>query len=418
VDDKPAAKALRELLAHPPTDRYSLLELSVEWDGLEDIRSRFAAALRLFLITKYPLDWLGDRDHAWVTANADGDTLELSLYVALDEIRRRLRSTDSDLPSAIGPLAERVVVAATHNQGIVLAGGYAEIAFRGEISRLLDTDAGEAGPSLGTPRVSVRSDGWEPIGLGAIQDLVQEAFGPVDLDRSLVALPPATAPGAGCPACAGSRFGFPRNSPRPCRRCAPIIRRRHNVSPSRESVVLARATSRECARSRSAPPGSATVPIPAAASRYLSVAAPIRAVTIRARVEVAGSTRTTAGADQAETGRSHWRRRSRADPLRPASWRTIATARPDASARRAVGDSFATIATMCAPLHEVAAPGAKRPCRAQPYRLEPRTRSCHGIMAGLPSRCTLALRQKWRTGAALGGTDLLAVAGRRIRGAS
>jgi hypothetical protein len=209
VDDKPAAKALRELLAHPPTDRYSLLELSVEWDGLEDIRSRFAAALRLFLITKYPLDWLGDRDHAWVTANADGDTLELSLYVALDEIRRRLRSTDSDLPSAIGPLAERVVVAATHNQGIVLAGGYAEIAFRGEISRLLDTDAGEAGPSLGTPRVSVRSDGWEPIGLGAIQDLVQEAFGPVDLDRSLVALPPATAPGAGCPACAGSRFGFP-----------------------------------------------------------------------------------------------------------------------------------------------------------------------------------------------------------------
>jgi len=81
-------------------------------------------------------------------------------------------------------------------------------------------------------------------------------------------------------------------------------------------------------------------------------------------------------------------------------------------------DHNATIAIMCAPLHEVTAPGAKRPCRAQPYRLEPRTRSCHGIMAGLPSRCTLALRQKRRTGAALGGTDLLAVAGRRIRGAS
>jgi hypothetical protein len=81
-------------------------------------------------------------------------------------------------------------------------------------------------------------------------------------------------------------------------------------------------------------------------------------------------------------------------------------------------DHNATIAIMCAPLHEVTAPGAKRPCRAQPYRLEPRTRSCRGIMAGLPSRCTLALRQKRRTGAALGGTDLLAVAGRRIRGAS
>ena len=143
MDETPAAKDPLELLAHPPADRYSLLELSVEWDGLEDIRSRFAAALRVFVITKYPLDWLGDRDHAWVIANADGDTLELPLYVALDEIQRRLQSTDSDLPSAIAPLAERVVVAAADNQGIVLAGGYADMAFRGEISGLLDSDVGE-----------------------------------------------------------------------------------------------------------------------------------------------------------------------------------------------------------------------------------------------------------------------------------
>jgi SEC-C motif len=211
VDETPAAKDPLELLAHPPADRYSLLELSVEWDGLEDIRSRFAAALRVFVITKYPLDWLGDRDLAWVIANADGDTLELPLYVALEEIQRRLQSTDGDLPSAIAPLAERVVVAAADNQGIVLAGAYADMAFRGEISGLLDSDVGEEDPrlSLAIPRVSVRSDGWEPIGLGAIQDLVQDAFGPVDLDRSLVALPPTKAPRAGCPACAGRRFGFP-----------------------------------------------------------------------------------------------------------------------------------------------------------------------------------------------------------------
>ncbi len=209
VDDKPAAIDPLELLAHPPADPYALLELSVEWDDLDDIRSRFAAALRVFVITKYPLDWLGDRDHACVTANADGDTLELPLYVALDEIQRRLQTTDSDLPSAIAPLAERVVVAATHNQGIVLAGAYADMALRGEISRLLDSDVGEADPGLGTPGVTLRSDGWEPIGLGAIQDLVQDAFGPVDLDRSLVALPAAKAPRAGCLACAGSRFGFP-----------------------------------------------------------------------------------------------------------------------------------------------------------------------------------------------------------------
>jgi hypothetical protein len=176
----------------------------------------------VFVITKYPLDWLGDRDHAWVTANADGDTLELPLYVALDEIQRRLESTDSDLPSAIAPLAERVVVAATHNQGIVLAGAYADMSRRGEISRLLDTDVGEADPSLGTPGVTVKSDGWEPIGLGAIQDLVQDAFGPVDLDRSLVALPPARAPRRRVPGVCRQSVRISRG---PCRGRAGDVRR-------------------------------------------------------------------------------------------------------------------------------------------------------------------------------------------------
>jgi hypothetical protein len=222
VDDKPAAKDPLELLAHPPAERYALLELSVEWDGLDDIRSRFAAALRVFVITRYPLDWLGDREHAWVTANADGDTLELPLYVALDEIQRRLESTDSDLPSAIGPLAEGVVVAATHNQGVVLAGAYADMALRGEISRLLDTDVGEADPTLGTPGVTVRTDGWEPIGLGAIQDLVQDAFGPVDLDRSLVALPPGESSQRRVPGVCGQPVRISRGS---CRGRAGDVRR-------------------------------------------------------------------------------------------------------------------------------------------------------------------------------------------------
>ncbi len=53
------------------------------------------------------------------------------------------------------------------------------------------------------------SKGWEPIGLGAISDVVQEALGPVDLDRSPVELAASPEPAADCPACRGGRFGFP-----------------------------------------------------------------------------------------------------------------------------------------------------------------------------------------------------------------
>lgn len=56
---------------------------------------------------------------------------------------------------------------------------------------------------------SAPAGAWEPIGLGAIQDLVQAAFGPVDLDRSAVRLGLGAPRRPGCPACARTRFGFP-----------------------------------------------------------------------------------------------------------------------------------------------------------------------------------------------------------------
>ena len=62
---------------------------------------------------------------------------------------------------------------------------------------------------MGTPTIGLVSPGWESIGLGAITDIAQHAFGPVDLDRSPVALAPVSQRHAGCPACAGRRFGFP-----------------------------------------------------------------------------------------------------------------------------------------------------------------------------------------------------------------
>ena len=196
-----------ELLATPPSAAYGLLELRLEWDGLVGVDAQLAAALRLFVITRDPLDWLPERGNAWATVNGDGDTLELCVYVGRDEVERRLEASGGDLAGAVGPLGASVVMAASGCQGIAFAGAYPELAFRGEAPRLLQpyADAGR----LGRPEVTVRSAGWEPIGLGAIQDLVQDAFGPVDFDRSTIGLEPVDPPESGCPACAGYRFGFP-----------------------------------------------------------------------------------------------------------------------------------------------------------------------------------------------------------------
>lgn len=204
-----------ELLATRPADEYALLELAVEWGDLVGVEAQLAAALRLFVITRDPLDWLRDRGTAWATSNGDGDGLELPIYITREDVQRRLAAAGGDVAAAVGPLCEAAVLGAIRCQGILLAGGYPELAFRDEIPRLL-TPAGDGprqetqgGRRLGTPTVTVPHGGWEPVGLGAVQDLVQEAFGPVDLDRSTVALAPAEVARAGCPACRGIRFGFP-----------------------------------------------------------------------------------------------------------------------------------------------------------------------------------------------------------------
>jgi hypothetical protein len=196
-----------ELLARRPQDEYSLLELAVEWNGLAGVDAQIAGALRLFVITRDPLDWLPDRGIVWATSNGDGDDLELPVYVTRDDVLRRVAKTDGNVATAVGPLCETVVLGAIRCQGVLLAGGYPDLAYRGEVPRLLSGSDDQS--RFRTPAIAVRQSGWEPIGLGAIQDLVQDAFGPVDFDRSRIALPPSDTPRASCRACRGIRFGFP-----------------------------------------------------------------------------------------------------------------------------------------------------------------------------------------------------------------
>jgi SEC-C motif len=207
VPSEPRPDNALELLAVPPADDYALLEFAPQWSGLNGVQAQLAAALRLFVITRDPLDWLTDRGSGWATANADGETLELPVYITRDEVQRQVEASSGGVEAPLGSLAETVLVRATQCQGSILSGGYPELAVQGTIPRLLDHPDGAGG--VGAPRIDLRSAGWEPVGLGVIQDLVQDAFGPVDLDRSGVALRPAPAPRPGCPACAGRRFGFP-----------------------------------------------------------------------------------------------------------------------------------------------------------------------------------------------------------------
>ena len=87
------------------------------------------------------------------------------------------------------------------------AGDYHDRAVRGKLPRLLDDVGGDRG-IFGAPSVQVRGT-WGSVGLGALQDLVQEAFGSVALDRSKVKLEPVEPSYDDCAACEGKSFTFP-----------------------------------------------------------------------------------------------------------------------------------------------------------------------------------------------------------------
>lgn len=169
---------LRDAIEGAPADERVLLELRLRWSGLDDARARIAARLRVFLLTWDPLYW-HDRPlgRATATATGDGDDCEVVLYLPLEQILQ----AGEDLAVVVGSFAASVLdVGGAYEQALV-AGVYPQLAFGGKAPGLLSEVGSLSG--LEPPALALASKGWEPIGLGAIQDLVQEAFGPVDLDR-------------------------------------------------------------------------------------------------------------------------------------------------------------------------------------------------------------------------------------------
>jgi hypothetical protein len=137
----------------------------------------------------------------------DDDVLEVDLYLTLGLVRRTLEETGGDLPAAIGRYATPVLAAALEREEELLQGDYPRAAARGEVPRLL-ADAGGDHDALGVPTIQAKRS-WSAVGLGALTDLVQHAFGEVDLDRSNVTLDPVEPADEYCPACQGHAFGYP-----------------------------------------------------------------------------------------------------------------------------------------------------------------------------------------------------------------
>lgn len=195
---------VREALASAPDDERALLELRVTWAGLDEAAARIAARLRIFIVTWDPLEW-HDRRPARATATGDGDGFEVVLYLALDDVLTEAR--ERSIANVLGGFAASVLAVGARYELALVAGVYAQLAHNGTAPGLL-SEVGQL-PAPEPSSVVVQSAGWEPIGLAAIQDVVQEAFGPVELDRSPVRLPAVDEPGPDCPACRGTRFGFP-----------------------------------------------------------------------------------------------------------------------------------------------------------------------------------------------------------------
>src|SRR5271165_7272296 len=185
-------------LSDPPVRDKRLLELSLGWTGLSGARARMAEFLRVFVITWDPLELDDARPPAFATANSD----ELCVYVPFWSLEGLAERRGTDVAEVLGWLGGCAVVTAAEYQRDVIAGRHARLVASGEVPDLLagalEDESSEA--VLGRlAKIEVKGGGWDEIGLGAITDTVQQAYGPVAFDRSLVELAMLPIPRQGCP---------------------------------------------------------------------------------------------------------------------------------------------------------------------------------------------------------------------------
>jgi hypothetical protein len=196
------------LIAAAPDDEFALIELRLDWPPDLDIHPELRQLwLRFFVLTGDVLAWIADRGEAWTGVTVDDEVVEVDVYVTLPAVLRGMDEHGGDVAAAIAPYAATAMKAALAHEELLVSGTYYERVVRGESPRLLaelDADHG----AFGRPSIQAKTS-WSPIGFGALLDLVEDAFGPLELDRSYVTLEPVEPATESCPACKGMSFAFP-----------------------------------------------------------------------------------------------------------------------------------------------------------------------------------------------------------------
>jgi hypothetical protein len=196
------------LLEAAPEEEFALIELRLDWPpDLEIYPEHMQLWLRCFVITADPLGWIPDRGDAWTAVTVEDDVLEVDLYLTVSAVRAAMEECEGDMAAAVGRYAGTVMAAALEREQELISGDYPRLAARGETPRLLADLDGDHG-AFSRPAIQARRS-WSAVGLGALTDLVQHAFGAVDLDRSNVVLKPVEPVSEDCPACKGQAFGYP-----------------------------------------------------------------------------------------------------------------------------------------------------------------------------------------------------------------
>jgi hypothetical protein len=248
-----------EDLAGPPDEEWALLELALEWPSLIDEQARVAARLRVFLLTRDPLDRIDRLAPAWATATGNGDDYEVVVYLPLTNALTLADFDDTPVAEVLARLAESAIVVGAAHESLLVAGAYPQAQARSDAPPLLsdpvaDLPSARVSRRLADPVVRRVSAGWQPIGLGAIQDLVQARFGPVELDRTTVRLTAAGRSTADCPACRGEASASLPTCTSVCRRCVRRTPRRPSARASGDWHARLAATpvaGRRSARARS-----------------------------------------------------------------------------------------------------------------------------------------------------------------------
>ena len=134
---------VRALLASPPLTDPRLLELAARWEGLPPVQAKMAEALRLFVVTWDPLEWLAPRPEAIATANAW--PLEVVVYVPVWSLAGIATRKHTTMAAALAGFGGSAVTTAAAHEDAVMSGRYAELAARGKLPDLL---SGRPGPAL------------------------------------------------------------------------------------------------------------------------------------------------------------------------------------------------------------------------------------------------------------------------------